>query len=936
MGFKRVNLKELETSMSPAFLGLPLKHIEEAELLKITQKEQKISKIEEESNVFLLNEEILEYNYDKNGEIVNFIGSGNITIINSSKKDRIWDVRLTLSETQNINIKSEDVIKLGNFEPKTNKVINYSIFAYEKLPDPVKITELIEVLNITAEKIKSEQDNLMEDSDNLEIKDVDLDLTDKKPESEIPKIDKISVDPKEEEGEKRKDTLEKESSVKKEVNDECDSQISSINSKLDIKKGNLEEINKKLNEWPTKKKKLKISINKLEKKYNLLLKAKSKALSMRLKQIPEEAKIEKTSEYENLIKEVKSQISEKEEEIIKIEEEYSEKEVILKEEVDLEYNPQIESVKAEINVEQENLDEIIKEFANWTKKKEDLNDTIKSLKKKHRTLIKTKSKALSSILKEISGDEINSKKIEEEDDLEYNPQIESVEAEINIEQENLDETLKELANWTKKTIKLLKKKHGTLIKTKSKALSSRLKGTSGDEDSLKRVEIEVEDAYGPQINSEESKLRIEQEKLDEAIKISNECITKKKELSNTIKLLKKKHGTLIKAKSKALNTRLKEISGDEISSKKVEEEVDLEYNPQIESVEAEINVEQENLDETLKELANWTKKKELNVIIKDLKKTLKALNKEKSRTLNTRLKEINEEKKIKINEVRNQISTKEDEITKIEKGSSKKEASVKKEVEIAYDPKIDSVKSKLDVEQKNLDEKIKKADELTIKKNELIANIKNLKRTQKSLLKAKSKALSKRLKEISEGEKTEKSSDLDEKDNEITKIEEEYSMKEASVKEEVEEEFDPQINNVESKLSVEQENLNKATKNHAEWNAKEKDISDIIKNLNKKRKNLLKTKSKALIKRLKKIPEEEKIEKVAEEEPSIKEIKSQINKKEEEIKKIEEEYLKKEATLKKEVEHEFNPQINGVEHKLSTEQENLDETIKISNECTKF
>ena len=98
--------------------------------------------------------------------------------------------------------------------------------------------------------------------------------------------------------------------------------------------------------------------------------------------------------------------------------------------------------------------------------------------------------------------------------------------------------------------------------------------------------------------------------------------------------------------------------------------------------------------------------------------------------------------------IRGQISAKEDEITRIEEDSSKKDASAEAEIEEEFDPKIVEAKAKVDEEEGLRDEAIQKAEEWTQKKKEKIAAAKDANKLHANLRSDKEKALNVKLKEI--------------------------------------------------------------------------------------------------------------------------------------------------------------------------------------------
>ncbi|MFX1499842.1 MAG: hypothetical protein ACFFDH_02625 [Promethearchaeota archaeon] len=147
MGFKKIDPDELKTSISPNFLGIPIR--EGGKLIQKSHREQKIesSYMGSASEVLILNEEFLEYHYQNNRTRKSVIGNGNISIFNNSVKDRIWDANLQFSGSQFDNQKAENNLNLGVFEPNSNKVLKYEIVNSEDLPDLIEMNESIENLS---------------------------------------------------------------------------------------------------------------------------------------------------------------------------------------------------------------------------------------------------------------------------------------------------------------------------------------------------------------------------------------------------------------------------------------------------------------------------------------------------------------------------------------------------------------------------------------------------------------------------------------------------------------------------------------------------------------------------------------------------------------------------------------------------------------------
>lgn len=88
-----------------------------------------------------------------------------------------------------------------------------------------------------------------------------------------------------------------------------------------------------------------------------------------------------------------------------------------------------------------------------------------------------------------------------------------------------------------------------------------------------------------------------------------------------------------------------------------------EFDPKIIEVESETKAEQIKLNDVNKKIEQWnSKKKELQTIIKDLKKKYDNLKKEKNKYLSSQLKAINKEKNITIKALKEDIKELEKEL----------------------------------------------------------------------------------------------------------------------------------------------------------------------------------------------------------------------------------------------------------------------------------
>lgn len=119
-------------------------------------------------------------------------------------------------------------------------------------------------------------------------------------------------------------------------------------------------------------------------------------------------------------------------------------------------------------------------------------------------------------------------------------------------------------------------------------------------------------------------------------------------------------------------------------------------------------------------------------------------------------------------EIRSQISAKEDEITKVEEEAANKEASVEKEVDAEYDPKIADAESKLSTEQGLLEEAEQKFAEWKDTLKEKKGLVKSLSKEVKTLAKEKAKEVKNKKKEI-QGELKTKVKDLQKQKKQLEK-----------------------------------------------------------------------------------------------------------------------------------------------------------------------
>lgn len=525
MGFKQIDIKELETLMSPVFIGIPLKHIEREETLTKLDMEEKLSKIEYDSNMFIRNEETLDLKYNNRKILESFTGMGNITILNNSNKDRVWDVNLKLSNSEKINLDKDDLINFGNFDPKNSKNISYTISDSEDLLNLIDLNENIDVMNINAKSIHELKSELYQPK--KEIKDDDAESKD-----EIV----IEETPPEEE------TLEE---------------------KLEVDYANMDDINKKLDELNAKKTELEKVKSNLENDFTTLINSILKAQRLKEKIKITEFNSQEILDLESKIKELSEQIKLTENEIIIVEDDYLNKEKAIKEEISLDLNPKIEELTLKLKVEQEDFNQNSKELEEHTIKNKDQIIIVKNLKKKHNNLIKEESKALKNILEESKKKEVKDK---------YHPKINDTEIELKDNQSKLDEINQKIKKLntenknSKEILKNLKKKISTITKTRDSLLNTKVNENtkiktydikalrnkiSEKEKKIKKLKDLIEE-YNPKIKNIEARLETEQSSLNDIITEIDELIKKKELLNNSIKDLENERSTQVDGKSKDL------------------------------------------------------------------------------------------------------------------------------------------------------------------------------------------------------------------------------------------------------------------------------------------------------------------------------------------------------------------------------------------------
>ena len=105
-------------------------------------------------------------------------------------------------------------------------------------------------------------------------------------------------------------TIKKEAYIKNRTNEEFDPKIIEVESEIKAEQIKLDDVNKKIEQWNSKKKELQTIIKDLKKKFDNLKKEKNKYLSSQLKAITKEKNIK--------IKSIKEEIKELEKELMAV------------------------------------------------------------------------------------------------------------------------------------------------------------------------------------------------------------------------------------------------------------------------------------------------------------------------------------------------------------------------------------------------------------------------------------------------------------------------------------------------------------------------------------------------------------------------------------------------------------------------------------------
>ncbi|MFX1237202.1 MAG: hypothetical protein ACFFAS_15340 [Promethearchaeota archaeon] len=134
------------------------------------------------------------------------------------------------------------------------------------------------------------------------------------------------------------------------------------------------------------------------------------------------------------IDEINSQISAKQDEITKIEEEAAKKNASAEKEVEAEYDSQISGAESKLVTEQGLLDEAIEKANEWAATKKEKAANVKALSKEVAGLKKAKTAALKTKLKEISSEEKASVKAVQGEIKGLQKQLKAIEKQMAMEE----------------------------------------------------------------------------------------------------------------------------------------------------------------------------------------------------------------------------------------------------------------------------------------------------------------------------------------------------------------------------------------------------------------------------------------------------------------------------------------------------------------------
>ncbi len=627
MGFKRVDLKDLETKLSPAFIGLPVKQVEDLEQLIQTKEVKETKKLGVFSEVALKSEEIVDYEYDNNGNLSNFVGTGSIQVVNNSQKARIWDSRLKLARSENVNLDLSEEIKLENFDPQTSKVISYNLIYSDNLPKPLIVKEKIDVVNILTENVSDIQFQYVEDISDAEDENIENKKKKKKILSPLEQIEN--------------DYMKKEENLLAAFKEKYDDKIEGIQKRRDDAKSEIAVSSLTKEEYKEKKKSLKSSIKKLKKDVKKHSKRKEKAYKKALKSLNIDD-IEYKQEDRKKLDKFEKQIQENNAEKEKINKQYSKKEEEIRRHNDKKYNPDIEKLSKKVEKKTTVYEEHYQNAREWDTKVKTHEQTIKDLEYKQITKNREKDKEISNKKKEFAkekkaklkavgdGNTDVIAKIEEETqekesmffektNAKYNEQLDQLNTQIDEEKAKLDEATKTLAKWSEKENKskaqldAIKEELNNLSVQKSNELNSALeslfierRSKIGEVDkmigkikanieeinnkTLKRVADEQTDSFSVELENVTDELKEKESELESLEKYKKSVAEKKNELSNLIETLENEIAELTHERNHQFNEKIDDMNEEKelkiLQTKEKLEQERLENQRRIEAEKA--------------------------------------------------------------------------------------------------------------------------------------------------------------------------------------------------------------------------------------------------------------------------------------------------------------------------------------------------------------
>ncbi|MHA1149677.1 MAG: hypothetical protein ACTSR8_15685 [Promethearchaeota archaeon] len=474
MGFKKIKLVDLETSMSPAFMGMPLKEKEEKSYAKEDLEWTEVKGIAKSSEILIQNEEILDFFYNKYGKFNYFNGRGSLHIVNGSKKDRVWDVKLKLENTKNLIIESDQVV-YNILEPEEDKVLYYDLERDEKYEIPLIINEEINNLIIPVKDSTYLKENL-ENLENL--------LTDEEKKAHL------------EELQRQKKLKAQEIKITNEKLNECELSLKSLEK-------NYEHIEFQINNVKSS----------LEEEFN--------------QRIINENKLEILENFAPLEKDYKSNLEKLRQQIQKLNSEYTAKEEEIKTSISNEYEPQLEANQKDFEQNEKKLNEATKKITEMKLKEKELSTRKKNLNKQLKKLNKLKTKEIKKGLSIEKAQEIIGTKIDKAQE-----ELSSISPELV----KLQKGITEWTNTEAILISRVKKLKTTIEEiedNKEKTLNEQLNHLSQQKrEKINEFEsqIQTEESKLKKLNSKFSEVNNIKKEIQEKHSIKLQALTQEREL----------------------------------------------------------------------------------------------------------------------------------------------------------------------------------------------------------------------------------------------------------------------------------------------------------------------------------------------------------------------------------------------------------------------